>query len=212
MFFVVRSNDSFNFLLGYDEWSILLLLSLLLEPLQHWCQQQNELENETNVQHKGQRSPITGPSPVHLWDPLWRRPLQDLATCPQRSRGRETCPSGDSSDLRATVTKTRPLWHHNYLDYPISQSPPQTPSTGLQLVESRRNFFLPEVDVSHVYVHALALGCFYSLISTRTFSESADRVAGQLRGDKECPFSGIAKSARFWRKVPESDARSVSPA
>ena len=30
-------------------------------------------------------------------------------------------------------------------------------------------FFLPGVDVSHVYVHALALGCFHSRISTRTF-------------------------------------------
>ena len=43
----------------------------------------------------------------------------------------------------------------------------------------------------------------------RNLSEGADRVAGQLRGDKECPFSGITKSGRVWRKVPESDARSV---
>ena len=42
-------------------------------------------------------------------------------------------------------------------------------------------------------------------------SEGADRAGGQLRGDKECPFSGITKSGRVWRKVPESDARSVSP-
>ena len=41
-------------------------------------------------------------------------------------------------------------------------------------------------------------------------SEGADRVAGQLRGDKECPFSGVTKSGRVWRKVPESDARSVA--
>ena len=40
-------------------------------------------------------------------------------------------------------------------------------------------------------------------------SEGADRVGGQLRGDKECPFSGITKSGRVWRKVPESGARSV---
>ena len=40
-------------------------------------------------------------------------------------------------------------------------------------------------------------------------SEGADRVAGQLRGDKECPFSGVTKSGRVWRKVQESDARSV---
>ena len=40
-------------------------------------------------------------------------------------------------------------------------------------------------------------------------SEGADRVGGQLRGDKECPFSGVTNSGRVWRKVPESDARSV---
>ena len=42
-----------------------------------------------------------------------------------------------------------------------------------QSFESRRNFlffcFLPGVDAFHVYVRALALGCFYSHISTRTF-------------------------------------------
>ena len=40
-------------------------------------------------------------------------------------------------------------------------------------------------------------------------SEGADRVGGQLRGDEECPFSGVTKSGRVWRKVLESDARSV---
>ena len=40
-------------------------------------------------------------------------------------------------------------------------------------------------------------------------SEGADRVGGQLCGDKECPFSGVTKSGRVWRKVPESGARSV---
>ena len=38
-------------------------------------------------------------------------------------------------------------------------------------------------------------------------SEGADRVGGQLRGDTECPFGGVTKSGRVWRKVPESDAR-----
>ena len=41
-------------------------------------------------------------------------------------------------------------------------------------------------------------------------SEGTDRVGGQQRGDKECPFSGVTKSGRVWRKVPESDARSVT--
>ena len=65
------------------------------------------------------------------------------------------------------------------------------------------------VDASHVYVRAWALVYFYSHISTPNLSEGADRVAGQLHGDKECPFSGTTKSGRVWRKVPESDARSV---
>ena len=30
-----------------------------------------------------------------------------------------------------------------------------------------------------------------------------------MRGGKECPFSGVTKSGRVWRKVPDSDARSV---
>ena len=59
---------------------------------------------------------------------------------------------------------------------------------------------------------------FHSVISTETFpqsdqyrnlSEGADRVGGQLRGDKECPFSGVTKSGRVWRKVPENGDRSV---
>ena len=109
----------------------------------------------------------------------------------------------------------------------------------LKSFKLRRNslfffFFLPGVDASHVYVRAWALGCFHSLISTHTpstafqhipprrtdvvnqclefdqyLSEGADRIGGQLRGDKKCPFSGVTKSGRVWRKVPESDARSV---
>ena len=40
--------------------------------------------------------------------------------------------------------------------------------------------------------------------SSTNLSEGADRVGGQLRGDKECPFSGVTKSGRARRKVPES--------
>ena len=40
-------------------------------------------------------------------------------------------------------------------------------------------------------------------------SEGADRLGGQLRGDEECPFSGVTKSGRVLRKTPESDARSL---
>ena len=38
-------------------------------------------------------------------------------------------------------------------------------------------------------------------------SEGADRVGGQMRGDKECPFSGLTKSGRVWRKVRKAVLR-----
>ena len=66
------------------------------------------------------------------------------------------------------------------------------------------------MDASHVYVRALALGCFYSHISTRTFRRALTASLGQLRGDKECPFSGVTSCGRVWRKVLESDAQSVA--
>ena len=55
------------------------------------------------------------------------------------------------------------------------------------------------MDVSHVYVRTLVLGCFHGLISTQTFrrapTTSVDSCAsGQLCGDKECPFSDVTKS------------------
>ena len=40
--------------------------------------------------------------------------------------------------------------------------------------------------------------------------EGADHIAGQLRRDKEYPFSDVTKSGRVWRKVPESNAQSVT--
>ena len=70
--------------------------------------------------------------------------------------------------------------------------------------------FLPGVDAPHVYGRAWALGCFHSLTSTQTFRRALTALLhGQLRGDTECPFSDVTKSGRVWRKVPESDARSV---
>ena len=68
------------------------------------------------------------------------------------------------------------------------------------------------MDARHVYVRAWALGCFYSLnYQYPNLSEGASRFGGQLRGDKACRFSGVTKSGRVWRRVPETDARSVGP-
>ena len=59
-------------------------------------------------------------------------------------------------------------------------------------------------------LRAWALGCFYSHISTRTFRRELTAASLDSCAEiKECPFSGVTKSGRVWRKVPESDARSV---
>ena len=70
-------------------------------------------------------------------------------------------------------------------------------------------FSLPGVDAPHVYMWWLGARLLLQTYQYRNLSEGADRVGGQLRGDKECPFRGVTKSGRVWRKVPESDARSV---
>ena len=82
----------------------------------------------------------------------------------------------------------------------------------LQSFESIRNLFsFPGVDASRVYVRAWALGCFYSHISTRTFRRALTAsVRDSCAEIKECPFSGVTKSGRVWRKLPESDARTVT--
>ena len=78
--------------------------------------------------------------------------------------------------------------------------------------ESRRNSFF------FFFTRGGCASCLRAYLGARllpqsyqypNLSEGADRVAGQLRRDKECPFSGVTKSGRVWRKVPESDARSV---
>ena len=69
--------------------------------------------------------------------------------------------------------------------------------------------FLSGVDASHVYVRAWALGCFHSLISTKTFGRALTASVDSCAEIKECPFNGVTKSGRVWRKVPEGDARSV---
>ena len=72
-------------------------------------------------------------------------------------------------------------------------------------------FFLPGVDASRVYVRALALGCFYSHISTRTFRRALTASLDSCAEINSAPagLQGVTKSGRVWRKVPESDARSV---
>ena len=44
------------------------------------------------------------------------------------------------------------------------------------------------------------------------FSEGADRVGGQLCGNKECPFSGVTTSGRVWKNLPESGRLKCFPA
>ena len=78
--------------------------------------------------------------------------------------------------------------------------------------ELRWNFFLL------FFTRGGCVSCLHACLGARwlpqsyqyqNLSEGTDRVSGQLRGDKECLFSGVTKSGRVWRKVPESDAQSV---
>ena len=86
-----------------------------------------------------------------------------------------------------------------------------TNKTTIVWIETELSFS-PRVDASHVYMHAWALGCFYSHISTRTFRRALTSSVESCTEIKiECPFSGVTKSGRVWRKVSESNARSVAP-
>ena len=78
--------------------------------------------------------------------------------------------------------------------------------------ESRRNSFFS------LFTGGGCASCLRACLGARllpqsyqypNLSEGADRVGGQLHGDEECPFSGVTKSGRVWRKVPDSDARRV---
>ena len=77
--------------------------------------------------------------------------------------------------------------------------------------EWRRNlFFLTQGGCISCLCACLGARLLPQSYQYPNLSEDADRVGGQLRGDKECPFSGVTKSGSVWRKVPESDAWSVT--
>ena len=48
-------------------------------------------------------------------------------------------------------------------------------------------FFLPRVDASHVYVHAWALGCLHSLISTQNFWRALTALVDSCVDIKSAP-------------------------
>ena len=83
-----------------------------------------------------------------------------------------------------------------------------TNKTTIVWIETKLSFFTRGGCVSCL------CACFGASLLQQSYqypnlSEGADRVGGQLRADKACPFSGVTKSGRVWRKVPESGARSV---
>ena len=74
-------------------------------------------------------------------------------------------------------------------------------------LESGRNsfffifFFLPGVDVLHVYESVWALGCFYSHISTQTFRRTLTASVDSCAEIKSvCRFSGVTRSGRVWKE------------
>ena len=75
--------------------------------------------------------------------------------------------------------------------------------------ESRRNSFFTRGGCASCLRACLGARWLPQSYRYPNVLEGVDRVGGQLRGDKEGPFSGVTKSGRVWRKVPESGARSV---
>ena len=90
---------------------------------------------------------------------------------------------------------------------PPPPPPPPPPPYKQPWLRSRWNSFFTRGECTSCL--RACLGARLLLQLYQNLSEGADRIGGQLRGDKECPFSGVTKSGRVWRKVPESDARSV---
>ena len=80
----------------------------------------------------------------------------------------------------------------------------------LKSFESRRNSFFTRGGCASCLRACLGARLLPQSYRYPNLSEGADRVGGQLRADKECPLSGVTKSGRVWRKVPESDPRSVA--
>ena len=61
-----------------------------------------------------------------------------------------------------------------------------TNKTAIVWIETEL-FSLPGLDASHVYVSALALGCFYGHISTRTFQRALTASVDSCAGIKSTP-------------------------
>ena len=72
--------------------------------------------------------------------------------------------------------------------------------------ESRRNFFFLTRGGCVSRLRACLGGCFQSY-QYPNLSEGADRVGGQLRGDKECPFSGVTKSPSLISRTVSVDVK-----
>ena len=78
-----------------------------------------------------------------------------------------------------------------------------------KLFESRWNFlfFLPEVDASHVYVRAWALGCFHSLYQYPNLSEGAVRDASvdscaEIKSAPSAAYLNLAEfGGRCWKAM-----------
>ena len=80
----------------------------------------------------------------------------------------------------------------------------------LKSFQSRRNFFFTRGGCVSCLRACLGARLLPQSFSTQTFRRVlTGRDGGQLREDKECPFRGVTKVGRVWRKVPESDARSL---
>ena len=67
--------------------------------------------------------------------------------------------------------------------------------------ESRRNSFFTLAGCASCLRACCGARLLPQSYEYRNLSAGVDRVGGQLRGDKECPFSGVTKSGRVYPTI-----------
>ena len=88
-----------------------------------------------------------------------------------------------------------------------ASSPPPPPKKKSFELRWHSSFFSPGVDASHVYVHAWALGCFHSLISTQTFRRALTMSMDSCAEKKSASSVASPNLAEFGERCQKATLR-----
>ena len=123
----------------------------------------------------GTAGEFSSPGSTFCADILFRYPFHPRVTTVARKKSRSFCQKcrWQVTAKHAYTIRIEPCFGIGHNLSLICQMTSEDIKHQLNNNKSRRNsfkkLFLPGVDASHGYVRALALGCFYSHISIRTF-------------------------------------------